>query len=52
MKNVITGETLGLTFSATCYVGTVLANPALFSEDMIELVKALKAYANAANQIN
>ncbi len=51
VKNVTTGETLTVTFCATCYVGAVLANPSAFSEDVVDLVKALKAYADAANNI-
>lgn len=51
VKNIATGEVLTVTFSATCYVGTVLANPTVYSADIVELVKALKAYADAANNI-
>ena len=51
VRNTATAETLTVTFSATCYVGTVLANPGVFSADIIELVKALKAYATAANNV-
>ena len=51
VRNTATAEALTVTFSATCYVGTVLANPTAFSDDVVELVKALKAYATAANNL-
>ncbi len=51
VKNTATGEVLTVTFSATCYVGAVLANPTAYSADIVDLVKALKAYADVANNI-
>ncbi len=49
IKNIATAQTLGITFRATDYVGTVLSDPTAFDPQIIELVRALRAYSDVAD---
>ena len=49
ITNTLDSTSTTIEFSAMCYVATILANGEAYGEDIVNLVKAMRLYATAAN---